>query len=69
MNRGILNADDTKGAFMSREPSKMQNRKRAKFTPNMDNFKISLSYEGLSLKKENKEKDITELKKEYSRNP
>lgn len=54
---------------MSREPSKMQNRKRAKFAPNMDNFKISLSYEGLSLKKENKEKDITELKKEYSRNP
>lgn len=54
---------------MSREPSTMQNRKRAKFTPNMDNFKISLSYEGLSPKKENKEKDITELKKEYSRNP
>ncbi|MCB4437796.1 hypothetical protein LHL20_16320 [Alteromonas sp. McT4-15] len=54
---------------MGRELSKMQDRKRAKFTPNMDNFKISLSYEGLSLKKENEEKDITELKRKYSRNP
>ncbi|BCO21047.1 hypothetical protein KUC3_39040 [Alteromonas sp. KC3] len=54
---------------MGRELSKMQDRKRTKFTPNMDNFKISLSYEGLSLKKENEEKDITELKRKYSRNP
>lgn len=52
---------------MSREPSKTQNKKQAKFTPNMDNFKVSLSYEGFSLKKENEEKDITELKRKYSR--
>ncbi len=29
--------------------AKTSNDRKTKFTPNMDNFKVSLSYEGLSL--------------------
>jgi len=38
-----------------------------KFTPNMENFKVSLSYEGLSIKKSNEGKSIAELKRQYAR--
>lgn len=42
--------------------------KRArKFTPNMENFRVSLSYEGLELKKSNKGKTIEDLKRKYAR--
>ncbi len=40
---------------------------KSKFTPNMENFKVSLSYEGLSIKKSNEGKSITELKRQYAR--
>ncbi|WP_371193392.1 hypothetical protein [Glaciecola sp. SC05] len=36
---------------MATTVSKASNERQAKFIPNMDNFKVSLSYEGLSLKK------------------
>ena len=47
--------------------SKTSNQHKAKFTPNMDNFKVSLSYEGLSLKKSSEGKSIDELKRKYAR--
>lgn len=33
----------------------------------MDNFRVSLSYEGLSLKSENEGKSIAELKRKYAK--
>ncbi|MBE0456732.1 hypothetical protein NDQ71_14400 [Pseudoalteromonas sp. KG3] len=47
--------------------SKTSNQRKTKFTPNMDNFKVSLSYEGLSLKKSSEGKTIAELKRKYAR--
>jgi hypothetical protein len=43
------------------------NNQKAKFTPKMDNFKVSLSYEGISLKKSSEGKSIDELKRKYAR--
>lgn len=47
--------------------SKDSNQPKTKFTPNMDNFKVSLSYEGLSLKKSSENKSIADLKRKYAR--
>lgn len=52
---------------MATTVSKSSNKRKAKFTPNMDNFKVSLSYEGLSLKKSSEGKSITDLKHKYAR--
>lgn len=43
------------------------NEHKTKFIPKMDNFKVSLSYEGLSLKKSSEGKSIKELKRKYAR--
>ncbi|SJZ80437.1 Uncharacterised protein [Vibrio cincinnatiensis] len=40
---------------------------RPAFTPKMDNFKVSLSYEGLSLKPGCEQRSIEELKRDYAR--
>lgn len=47
--------------------SKISNPRKAKFSPNLENFKVSLSYEGLSLKKNSEGKTIAELKRKYAR--
>jgi len=47
--------------------SKENSERKVKFTPNMDNFKVSLSYEGLSLKKGSEGKSIADLKRKYAR--
>lgn len=47
--------------------SKTSNCRKSRFTPNMDNFEVSLSYEGLTLKKRHERKSITELKRKYAR--
>lgn len=52
---------------MATTVSKTSNDRKTKFTPNMDNFKVSLSYEGLSLKKSSEGKSIDELKRKYAR--
>ncbi|MFT6529017.1 MAG: hypothetical protein ACJAZB_000655 [Psychrosphaera sp.] len=52
---------------MANTISENSNEHKAKFTPKMDNFKVSLSYEGLSLKKSSEGKSITELKRKYAR--
>jgi hypothetical protein len=52
---------------MTTTVSKASSEKKAKFTPNMDNFKVSLSYEGLLLKKSSEGKSIADLKRKYAR--
>ena len=47
--------------------SKEYSERKVKFTPRMDNFKVSLSYEGLSLKKSSEGKSIADLKRKYAR--
>lgn len=42
-------------------------KNKARFTPNMDNFKTSLMYEGLILKKSSESKTIEDLKRKYAR--
>ncbi|GEA52339.1 hypothetical protein VIN01S_31430 [Vibrio inusitatus NBRC 102082] len=42
-------------------------RRNDKFTPNLENFRISLSYEGLTLKEKTKKQTIAELKRKYAR--
>lgn len=52
---------------MSNTATKATNESKAKFTPNMENYKVSLSYEGLSLKKSSEHKSISDLKRQYAR--
>ena len=52
---------------MATEFTGAENKRVRKFTPNMENFRVSLSYEGLKLKKSNKDKTIEDLKRKYSR--
>jgi hypothetical protein len=52
---------------MATTDSKASNDRNTKFAPNMDNFRVSLSYEGLSLKKSSDGKSISELKRKYAR--
>ena len=37
------------------------------FTPNMQNYRTSLAYEGLELKKSSEHKSIADLKRQYAR--
>lgn len=37
------------------------------FTPNIKNYRTSLAYEGLALKKSSESKTIADLKRQYSR--
>jgi hypothetical protein len=41
--------------------------RKDKFTPNLDNFRTSLSYEGLNLKQKAKSQTIADLKRKYAR--
>lgn len=38
----------------------------ARFIPNMDNYRTSLAYEGLELKKSSEHKSIADLKRQYA---
>lgn len=40
---------------------------KARFTPKMDNFRTSLMYEGLTLKKNSENQSIADLKRKYAR--
>ncbi|QYJ80710.1 hypothetical protein [Shewanella acanthi] len=46
--------------------SKTPSGNKARFTPNMENFKVSLGYEGLSLKKSSESKSIADLKRKLT---
>ncbi len=52
---------------MSKTATKTTDERKAKFSPNMENYKVSLSYEGLSLKKNSEHKSIADLKRQYAR--
>ena len=47
-------------------PNTISTASKEKFTPKMENFKTSLMYEGLSLKRDRKQ-SIAELKRKYAR--
>ena len=44
-----------------------QSESKTRFTPNLENFKTSLSYEGLVFKEKSKTHSIAELKRKYAR--
>ena len=46
---------------------KTSKTRKTRFTPNMKNFEISLSYEGLKLKEANRHLTVSELKQKYAR--
>ena len=46
---------------------KTKKNSNVQFVPKMENFETSLMYEGLSVKKENKQKSIAELRQKYAR--
>lgn len=48
-------------------PVSSSTQRKSKFTPNLENFKTSLSYEGLSLKQKAKAQTIADLKRKYER--
>lgn len=50
---------------MTKIVAKVTTRQK-KFIPNMENFKISLSYEGLSLRKSSEDETIADLKRKYT---
>jgi hypothetical protein len=52
---------------MTNTVAKVETERKTKFTPNMENFKVSLSYEGLSLRKDSEGKTIADLKRKYAR--
>ncbi|MEJ6496842.1 hypothetical protein [Pseudoalteromonas lipolytica] len=52
---------------MTTKTAKTSNQQKTKFLPDMDNFKVSLSYEGLTLKTNSEGKSIAELKRKYAR--
>jgi len=41
--------------------------KQPLFIPNMHNYRMSLAYEGLALKKNSEHKSIADLKRKYAR--
>jgi hypothetical protein len=51
---------------MSNSSSESVTRTKKTFVPKTDNFKVSLKYEGMSLK-EDKRHSIEELKRKYAR--
>jgi hypothetical protein len=42
-------------------------RTKKTFAPKPENFKVSLKYEGMSLKEESENRTIAELKRKYAR--
>ena len=53
--------------YMSHTVSKNSNHRKERFAPNIQNYEVSLSYEGLELKKANERKTIVDLKRKYAR--
>ena len=52
---------------MPKTATKTTDERKARFSSNMENHKVSLSYEGLSLKKSSEHKSIVDLKRQYAR--
>ena len=46
----------------TKDPNKPQ-----RFTPNLQNYRTSLGYEGLELKKSSEQQTIADLKRKYAR--
>ncbi len=52
---------------LDQELGLITNEPPPKFIPNMENYQVSLSYEGLSLKNSSEKKSIADLKRKYKR--
>ena len=52
---------------MTKQATSTKPKKQGRFVPDMDNFKTSLAYEGMTLKQGWEPKNITELKRKYAR--
>lgn len=52
---------------MAKNPADQNSKRKACFIPNMSNFEVSLSYEGLKLRKSSERKSIAALKLKYAR--
>ncbi len=52
---------------MTDTAAKLSKENKKKFTPKLENYKTSLTYEGLTLSKKDEHHSITELKRKYAR--
>lgn len=52
---------------MSNTVSKVTNEHKSKFKPNLENYKVSLSYEGLVLKQTSENQSVSDLKRKHAR--
>jgi hypothetical protein len=52
---------------MSNPSSDSTAQKKKTFSPKPENYKVSLKYEGMSLKEECENRSIAELKRKYAR--
>lgn len=52
---------------MANDSAVKNSKRKTRFIPNMSNFEVSLSYEGLKLGKSGQHKSIAALKLKYAR--
>ena len=58
---------DPRGDFMAKKETSTKPKRQARFVPDMDNFRVSLAYEGMTLKQGWESKSVAELKRKYAR--
>jgi hypothetical protein len=54
--------EDVMNTSATKDPNK-----QPRFTPNMQNYRTSLGYEGIELKKSSEQQTIADLKRKYAR--
>ena len=59
---GRIWTEDVMTTSTTKDPNKPQ-----RFTPNLQNYRTSLGYEGLELKKSSEQQTIADLKRKYAR--
>ena len=52
---------------MAKKETSTKPKRQARFVPDMDNFRVSLAYEGMTLKQGWESKSVAELKRKYAR--
>ncbi len=52
---------------MTKKETSSKSKRQARFVPDMDNFRTSLAYEGMTLKQGWESKGLAELKRKYAR--
>ncbi|MCG3728764.1 hypothetical protein EXA13_04280 [Vibrio cincinnatiensis] len=67
VNQVMNDKRKTTGHIMIKTSNSSLIQSKPLFTPKMENFKVSLAYEGLSLKAGSEKRSIEELKRDYAR--